>query len=610
MAAVTTTLTVAKTVLSIAYKVIQEKFPGGIWGFIMAIFLVLVMGVMVILSLLQAILSTLPISTQCEAGGGNGDTGAGGGALPAAGEVIYPLAKGTAVITSGYGPRWGKIHRGLDFGAPEGTPMYAVADGKVLYAGPSGTRTTGFGQSIWITHNIGGETWTTQYGHMYNATKYIKTGDTVKVGQQIAEVGSNGSSTGNHLHFQTQKGSTKVGGWADPQKWLNDRKAVWVSKGGKTGTVMPSNYINATSFPYIKPIVGFVSKMAINVNLNNNNITLGVISKYSQLNAKQKENAKIIIAAGKEAGVNSWGWTIALATAMQESQMTNINYGDRDSLGLFQQRPSTGWGSKAEVTDPKKSSMAFYGKAKHTNNPGLVDIKGWEKMPLTVAAQSVQRSGYPNAYAKWEPLAKDIVLQIADEVVEGYGGDGGSGSEGVNCTDEGSSAGEVPSGDCPAEASKAIENSMKVSGPGYSSGKPDTLLVARCVYGTFKNRGITSIGGPGKRPIPSDHTRGEAADIMIPDWKSSKGNQLGTDIATFALKYRKELGVKYIIWDGKIWNDDRDSPTLPVNKWRKYRHKLDPNGNNATLTHRDHVHVSVYGNKATGIKNNEALPGD
>lgn len=603
MAAVTTTLTVARTVLTIAYNVIKEKFPGGIWGFVLALFLVLMMFLMLILALLQAALSTLPIAVKCEAGG----DGSSGGDIPAAGELIYPVAKGSP-ITSGYGHRWGKMHNGLDFGIPLNTPIYSIADGKVLYAGPSGTPSEGFGQSIWITHKIGGETWTSQYGHMANATKYVKTGDTIKVGQHIADSGNNGSSTGPHLHFQIQKGAVKVGGFTDPKKWLEDKKAVWASKPGKSSTILPSNYINMTTNPVVKPMVGFFSNMVRNVNVNNGNINIAVISKYSALNSSQKDNAKKIIQAGKEGKINSWGWTIALAVAMQESTMNNINGGDRDSLGLFQQRPSMGWGSKAEITNPLKSAAAFYGTAKHTNNPGLVDVKGWEKMPLTVAAQKVQRSGFPSAYAKWEPLAKDIVLQVADEVVAGAGDNSGSG---VDCEDETNSAGDVPVGDCPAKASSGIENSMKVSGPGYSSAKPDTLVVARCVYGTFKNRGITSIGGPGQRPIPSDHTAGKAADVMIPDWKSDKGNQLGTDIATFVLKHKKELGVKYIIWDGHIWNNDRnDSATLPVKEWRKYRHALDPKGNDPTLTHRDHVHISVYGDKATGIKENDTSAGD
>ncbi|OYO17117.1 hypothetical protein B0O41_3830 [Propionibacteriaceae bacterium ES.041] len=134
-------------------------------------------------------------------------------------------------------------------------------------------------------------------------------------------------------------------------------------------------------------------------------------SKYQDLSKEQLENAKIIIATTKKHGFSERAMEIAIATAMQESTLRNLNYGDRDSQGLFQQRPVSGWGTVKEIRNPVLATEAFLGVAKHTNNPGLKDIKGWEKMPLTKAAQAVQRSGYPDAYAKWEPLAKEIVAR-------------------------------------------------------------------------------------------------------------------------------------------------------------------------------------------------------
>ncbi|MDT9593774.1 peptidoglycan-binding protein [Nocardioides zeae] len=132
-------------------------------------------------------------------------------------------------------------------------------------------------------------------------------------------------------------------------------------------------------------------------------------STYDSLSDEQKANARTIIGVGKGAGVGEQGWVVALATAMQESTLVNVDYGDRDSLGLFQQRPSQGWGTEAQVQDPVLSSQAFYGTAAHTPNPGLLDIAGWESMSVTQAAQAVQRSAYPDAYARWEGLARDIV---------------------------------------------------------------------------------------------------------------------------------------------------------------------------------------------------------
>jgi LysM repeat protein len=118
--------------------------------------------------------------------------------------------------------------------------------------------------------------------------------------------------------------------------------------------------------------------------------------------------ARIIIQVGRELGVSDYGIVIALATAMQESTMRNLDWGDRDSVGLFQQRPSAGWGSVDQLTDPWHSARLFYGGASNPNagyTRGLLDVPNWSSLPLTVAAQAVQISAYPDAYAKWESSA-------------------------------------------------------------------------------------------------------------------------------------------------------------------------------------------------------------
>ncbi len=93
--------------------------------------------------------------------------------------------------------------------------------------------------------------------------------------------------------------------------------------------------------------------------------------------------------------------------------MINLNYGGADLQGLFQHRPAVGWGSVAEFTNTVMASKAFFGVATHTSNPGLTDIGGWEGMSVTQAAQEGQRSAYPDAYAQWEQLARDIVYYQA-----------------------------------------------------------------------------------------------------------------------------------------------------------------------------------------------------
>ncbi|MEH0933982.1 C40 family peptidase [Micromonospora psammae] len=116
---------------------------------------------------------------------------------------------------------------------------------------------------------------------------------------------------------------------------------------------------------------------------------------------EQMGHAAVIVAVGVDRGVAPRGWVIALATAMQESTLRNLPGGDRDSVGLFQQRPSQGWGTAAQLRDPRYTAGAFY--------TALLAVDGWQAMAVTDAAQSVQRSAYPGAYAKWEDDAIAVV---------------------------------------------------------------------------------------------------------------------------------------------------------------------------------------------------------
>ncbi|QGL47598.1 hypothetical protein GCE86_11495 [Micromonospora terminaliae] len=132
----------------------------------------------------------------------------------------------------------------------------------------------------------------------------------------------------------------------------------------------------------------------------------GVQSRID-LSDEQVGNAKAIIAATKKAGLPERAAVISIATSLQESKLENLGHlgdaNDHDSLGLFQQRPSSGWGSPEQITDPEYSTLAFL--------KGLKQVDGWQDMPLTEAAQTVQVSAYPDAYAQWEQQAADIVGQ-------------------------------------------------------------------------------------------------------------------------------------------------------------------------------------------------------
>lgn len=120
---------------------------------------------------------------------------------------------------------------------------------------------------------------------------------------------------------------------------------------------------------------------------------------------EQIPNARTIVATGITMNIPARGQVVALATALQESTLRNIDYGDRDSVGLFQQRPSQGWGTRQQILDPVYASTKFYN--------ALTSLKDWESMPVTIAAQKVQKSAFPDAYAKHEPLATALQQAIA-----------------------------------------------------------------------------------------------------------------------------------------------------------------------------------------------------
>jgi len=123
------------------------------------------------------------------------------------------------------------------------------------------------------------------------------------------------------------------------------------------------------------------------------------------LSHEQAANASTIAGVARARHLPDRAVVIALATAQQESRLRNLRYGDRDSLGLFQQRPSQGWGTAAQVQDPVYATNAFYDV--------LVKVEGYRSLPITTAAQKVQRSGFPHAYAQHEPEARVLASALA-----------------------------------------------------------------------------------------------------------------------------------------------------------------------------------------------------
>lgn len=130
-----------------------------------------------------------------------------------------------------------------------------------------------------------------------------------------------------------------------------------------------------------------------------------------RLDAEQMANAATIAAVGLRRGVVPRAIIVALAVALQESKLRNLDHqgsrNDHDSLGLFQQRPSQGWGSEEQILDPRYSADRFY--------TSLLRVRGWEKMRITEAGQRVQRSAYPEAYQKWAADAEVLASAFAGQ---------------------------------------------------------------------------------------------------------------------------------------------------------------------------------------------------
>ena len=132
--------------------------------------------------------------------------------------------------------------------------------------------------------------------------------------------------------------------------------------------------------------------------------TGGAPADTENLSTAQLANAQIIAEVGVSMSVPMPGETIAIATALQESDLQNLDYGDRDSLGLFQQRPSQGWGTPAEIMNPSYAARQFYTQ--------LLQVPGWRSMSTTAAAQAVQRSAFPEAYEKWSGEAATLATEF------------------------------------------------------------------------------------------------------------------------------------------------------------------------------------------------------
>jgi len=210
----------------------------------------------------------------------------------------------------------------------------------------------------------------------------------------------------------------------------------------------------------------------------------------AQIDLEQAQWAALMAAIAQKRGLPPRATTIAIATAFQESKIHNIDFGDRDSVGLFQQRPSQGWGTVEQILDPHYSIGRFY--------DGLVKVTGYESMAITEAAQEVQRSGHPGAYAQHEDYARALASTL-----RGYS---------------------------PAEFSCVVNP--------RDSGSSSTA--AQDVRQAF---GLEVVVDGDDLQIPLE---GDAADVNARGWA----------VAHYLVANAVNLGLTTVRFDGRIWTDD------------------------------------------------------
>ncbi|MGH3546403.1 MAG: hypothetical protein ACRDPW_10855 [Mycobacteriales bacterium] len=297
--------------------------------------------------------------------------------------------------------------------------------------------------------------------------------------------------------------------------------------------------------------------------------------------AEEVRNAWIIVDVAKQRGLPEKAWLIALVTAYKESTLRNLNYGNLDSLGLFQQRPSAGWGTPAEITDPWYAANTFFGGPQPPSPKGLVDVTGWENMEIHQAAEAVQHSGFPSAaaYNKFLGIAHATLAHIGapNSGIALLGGVAVAG--GSNCI------GGIPG--TPAGFTGAA-NAM-VPDPS----QPGKLVTAAAAH--MYNETIRTFPGTkgfclAQRPDNplSDHPRGKACDFTIGAigaFPSAEQKAEGWRIAHWLQANAAALNVKYLIWDGQTWNAGQPN-------WKGYTSN-NCNVKTVTCGHFDHVHVSV-----------------
>lgn len=288
--------------------------------------------------------------------------------------------------------------------------------------------------------------------------------------------------------------------------------------------------------------------------LDTSGCTATVDGHTVELDLEQAENAALVTAVSVQRGMPARAASIALATAFQESKLYNIDFGDRDSVGLFQQRPSQGWGTAKQLRDPVYATNAFY--------DALAKVEGYQTMEITEAAQEVQRSAYPEAYADHEKDGRALASALTGNSPRAMWCDVPGDAE--EDTDELDAAGLVP-------RAAVVRRDLETRFGALS-------------LGGFEPEGVSSGHMAG-----SAHYEGRAIDIFFRPINADNTKR-GWAMASYLVANADRLDIKTLIFDDRIWHAGSRSD----DGWTDYRVPSSSRGDRAILEHRDHVHVDVF----------------
>lgn len=283
-------------------------------------------------------------------------TVAGESGIPA-GPVVAPV---DAPVGAKFGARglWARYHTGVDYRAGAGTPVRSVSAGRVVAAGPAGDWS---GNRVAVQHAGG---WTSMYSHLSKVS--VSAGQSVTAGTVVGNVGSTGRAFGPHLHFEVYPAGVKPGDVykaVDPLAWMAAQKTT------------------TTTQVSVKKAAGFTAEqMTIAATAN----------RVATQRGLPRSAVRTIIAAG-----------------LVESGLKNLSYGDRDSVGWLQQRPSAGWGTVAQIRQPAYAAGKFF--------DAMVKVAGWQSMPPGVLAQKVQVSAFPDRYAARLPETDRLLQNLSPD---------------------------------------------------------------------------------------------------------------------------------------------------------------------------------------------------